>query len=67
MDRGQEDDMREAIMIIYEARFGSMGDELRDALDLVHGEGVLLGLVAIAATCSHEDAVAAVRRAAGGA
>jgi hypothetical protein len=67
MDPGEEHDLREAITIIYEARFGSMGDELRDALELVHGEGVLLGLVAIAATCSHEDAVAAVRRAAGGA
>jgi hypothetical protein len=65
MDRGQEHDMREAILIIYEARFGSMGDELRTALDLVRGEGVLLGLVAITATCSHEEAVAAVRQAGG--
>jgi hypothetical protein len=65
MDRGQEHDLRETFLIIYEARFGTMGDELRAALDLVRGEGVLLGLVAIAATCSHEEAIAAVRQASG--
>lgn len=65
MNPGQEEDLREAIMIIFEARFGSMGDELRGALAGVHGEGVLLGLVAIAATCSHEEAVAAMRQAGG--
>jgi hypothetical protein len=65
MDRGQEEDLREAIMIIYEARFGAMGDELRAALEVAHGEGVLLGLAAIAATCSHEEAVAALRQAGG--
>jgi hypothetical protein len=65
MDPGQEHDLREAILIIYEARFGSMGAELRAALDLVRGEGVLLGLVAIAATCSHEEAIAAVHQAGG--
>jgi hypothetical protein len=65
MDPGQEQDMREAIMIIYEARFGTMGDELRGALAGVHGEGVLLGLAAIAATCSHEEAIAAMRLAGG--
>ena len=64
MDRGQEQDMREAITIIYEARFGTMTDDVRAALDLVHGDGVLLGLVAIAATCSHEEAIAAVLQAA---
>ena len=57
--------MREAIMIIYEARFGTMGDELRGALDGIHGEGVLLGLAAIAATCSLEEAIAAMRQAGG--
>jgi hypothetical protein len=65
MARGQEEDLREAIMIIYEARFGTMGDDLRAALDMVRSEGVLLGLAAIAATCSHEEAVAAVRQASG--
>lgn len=65
MASGQEEDMREAIMIIYEARFGTMGDDLRAALDTVRGEGVLLGLAAIAATCSHEEAIAAVRQASG--
>jgi hypothetical protein len=65
MVRGQEELMREAIMIIYEARFGTMGDELRAALAGVRGEGVLLGLAAIAATCSHEEAVAAMHQAGG--
>lgn len=65
MDSGQEHDLREAILIIYEARFGTMNDELRAALDLVRGDGVLLGLAAIAATCSHEEAIAAVRQASG--
>jgi hypothetical protein len=63
--RGQEELMREAIMIIFEGRFGTMGDELRIALAVVRGEGVLLGLAAIAATCSHEEAIAAMRQAGG--
>lgn len=57
--------MREAITIIFEARFGTMGDELRAALAGVRGEGLLLGLAAIAATCSHEEAIAAMRQAGG--
>lgn len=65
MDRGQEHEMREAILIIYEARFGIMEDELRAALAHVRGEGMLLGLAAIAATCSRDEAIAAVLRAGG--
>lgn len=60
-----EQTLQRAVITGYEARFGVMPDELREALGRVHGESALLELIAMLTTRAHEEVVATIHQAAG--
>ena len=61
----QSQTLQRAFVSGYEARFGTMPDELRATLGRVHGERTLIELIAILTSRTHEDIVAALQQAAG--
>ena len=60
----QSQTLQRAFVSGYEARFGTMPDELRATLGRVHGERTLIELIAILTSRTHEDIVAALQQAA---
>lgn len=59
-EEGREQGLRRALVSSYQARFGSVPEPLRAALELTEDEDTLLGWVPLFTTGSVEDIAAAV-------
>jgi hypothetical protein len=60
LEVGLGEGLRRALLISYQARFGSVSEPLREAVELTEDEDTLLGWVPLFTTGSIEEIAAAV-------